>query len=759
MRGGDRVKRKTGGRGTPRATRRAGRRGGRAVLLAGALLAPLSVALCAGPSLAQAACTNEAVRTEQQSTFLPECRAYELVTTAGRTGVSNNGEPLQGTRAAANGNALAYQSTYTVPGAGDSRQFLARRESAAGTWAVEATAPDEEREGADKFVCESELEYSPNLTHRVLGAGWDIALEASRFGDEPPCAQPEAEIVAGEPRGHGNLYLRTAGGYTLVNAPGAATPGNAQFLGASASFSTIVFSENAQLTSGAPAEWQNLYVWRAGSVHLVTVLPEGKPVGGELAGLGATNRGLSDPEFQVRSSYTNAVSEDGERILFEANGNLYLRINATMEPLPAGLPCEPGLTRQACTVQVDLSHGLGSAGGGTLQFANVAGTRVFFTDERQLTRESTAAPRMPDLYEYDVEDGALRDLTAAPGGHADVLGFSGGAEDGAYVYFVARGQLTGSQENGFGKAAQSGAANLYADHEGRLAFIATLEEDMDATDWGVTNEVLGRPNDKRGNIGNLTARTSPDGRFLAFNSRLELNGRSNAAAQPGECTYGGSEAPCDNIFLYDAEAGSLACASCSPEGRQPTGETALRGPLESSRRGETPSYLSRNVTDRGQVFFSTANRLSPQDENGVSDVYEYRGASARLISPGTAAAAAVFVEASAGGEDVFFSTPQSLVGADTGGGESIYDARAGGGFPGSGTGKPSAAPCASLEGCRPPVSEPPAEALDGSSAFGGPGNIVVPATASKPGAAGRHAHRGGGETARLRARRRLARAR
>jgi DNA-binding beta-propeller fold protein YncE len=148
---------------------------------------------------------------------------------------------------------------------------------------------------------------------------------------------------------------------------------------------------------------------------------------------------------------------------------------------------------------------------------------------------------------------------------------------------------------------------------------------------------------------------SPDGRYFAFGGEGE----------------GGTE----QIYLYDAEAHTAACASCAPAG-EPTPYGAGLPSTETSISNRVP----RAVNDKGQVFFDTATKLVPADVNGRLDVYVYQAGRVRLISPGDGPFDAVFADSSEDGSDVFFSTGQSLVGQDQDGVNDIYDARIGGGI-------------------------------------------------------------------------------
>lgn len=212
----------------------------------------------------------------------------------------------------------------------------------------------------------------------------------------------------------------------------------------------------------------------------------------------------------------------------------------------------------------------------------------------------------------------------------------------------------------------------------------------------------------------MTARVSPDGRFLAFNSLRSLTGYDNTVVNPehpGEVD--------NEIFLYDAAGGELRCVSCNPSGEPPTANFIRGGELpRPAGEFREPSYLTRSLSDTGRVFFTTANALLPADINGVSDVYEYEGGELHLISTGASPDHSEFKDASASGDDVFFITTQPFARADTDKGISLYDARIGGGF----REPPPPVVCESEEACHTAHQEPPAASTPGSAHFEGPGN-------------------------------------
>ena len=90
----------------------------------------------------------------------------------------------------------------------------------------------------------------------------------------------------------------------------------------------------------------------------------------------------------------------------------------------------------------------------------------------------------------------------------------GASEDGASVYLVAQGVLA-SNENGNRERAEAGRDNLYELHYAAghwsTTFIATLSGE-DSPEWDGAQHA---------NTAYLTARVSPNGRYLAFMSAAQ----------------------------------------------------------------------------------------------------------------------------------------------------------------------------------------------------------------------------------------------
>jgi len=180
-----------------------------------------------------------------------------------------------------------------------------------------------------------------------------------------------------------------------------------------------------------------------------------------------------------------------------------------------------------------------------------------------------------------------------------------------------------------------------------------------------------------------TARVSADGAHLAFLSAAEVPPFDNIDAN--------TASPDAELYLYGPPPGGetprLVCASCNPTGERPQGPASIPGTVAN---GSTVAYRPRVLSASGnRVFFDSRDRLVIGDTDNRPDVYEWEaqgeGSCAEpegcvgLISGGRSSGGS-FLDASADGDDVFFTSEESLVGSDPGAID-VYDYRSGGGFP------------------------------------------------------------------------------
>jgi hypothetical protein len=592
---------------------------------------------------------------------LPDNRAYELVSPQEKAGydvtVATIFRVADGS--SVDGNVVAYPSYGAFPGStggGLTSMELASR--GAQGWTSHSISPAMTCPcRADKHAFEYEW-FTPDLSHAF----------AASTGAE----------TSDSPRGYMNLYERDNGtnSYQLLTTE---TPPNADplgykpyFAGASADLSHVLLQANDALASGAPSGGvPDAYEVIDGTLSYIGILPGGALADGSLPGAGF--------EKENSGNVHNAISRDGSRVFFTAQQ-------------AGGAPYSKLYMRENNTNTIDVSA-QASPSSTHFMTATPYGSKVFFTEGG-------------DPYECEVIEAAgqlkckLTDL--APGANVLPGSLAGAAEDGSYLYFAATGKLAPN--------AVSGEPNLYVLHNNGSAWeppklIATLDVN-DGSDWQ--------------EAASLRSRVTPDGRYLIFESVRSLTGYDNTDAVTGKSDV--------ELFRYDATAGTagkLTCVSCNPSGSRPVGAADIRVPT-------TPLTPQRNISDDGQrVFFESNDALLPGDTNGRRDVYEWeadgKGSCHRpegcvyLISTGHSDENSIFLlDASASGDDVFFTTRQQLVGQDQDNLVDLYDARVGGGFPYT----PPSPPCAGEE-CRPRPSQAPLFGAPSTATLSGQGNLVV----------------------------------
>jgi hypothetical protein len=613
---------------------------------------------------------------------LPDHRAWEMVSPPDKQGAPVEALTREG------GIILSSESgdtfTYVVNGALDEQvqgnrspewqQVIARRE--AGGWRSEDVAtPSSRAKGVDPGQTPEYQYFTPELSAALV--------EPAQFGPnaEPPLASGVTQAT---------MYVRDdlTGEYLplLTEADveaGVKFGGATHFVSATPDLSHVVISSAVALKGSSSAP--GLYEWSGGQLQLVSILPDGLPAKGLI-------------ELGYSHVQAGAVSTDGSRVIFTT---------VEEEPHLGHLYMRDSLTGQ--TVQLDAAQGaIEPTGRGTARFqtASANGSRVFFTDRQRLTANSNAEPitGKANLYECEMVEEAgrlacrLNDLSAVlnTGEHANVKGLLlATSEAGTSTYFVAQGELAANQ-NGNGESAQSGADNLYQvqldGSEWKTTFIAVLSSE-DSPEWEGSDVA---------NTSYLTARVSPDGRYLAFMSAAPITGYDNLDENSGK--------PDEEVFLYDSAGPSLRCVSCNPSGARPQGvldtEDAGEGlGLLVDRRevwpghylaGNIPGWTAENITgalyqsryllNDGRLYFNSPDDLVPQATNHKEDVYEYEptgvgscqsssGGCVSLISSGTSGRESAFLEATPSGSDVFFITAAQLLPQDTDTAFDIYDAR------------------------------------------------------------------------------------
>ena len=687
----------------------------------------------------------------EPSTVLPDGRAWEMVSPSNKQGVSLEAITEEGgvIQAAEDGGAMTYIAKAAIEPNSPSNlsiadtQVLSSR-GASGWESRDITTPHE-----------AVVVIRPGHLSEYRQFSGDLSLGAVEPQGATPLSPQTTERTP---------YVRHANGEymplaTAANvAPGVKFGGieaeeggrfaeGVEYVSTSPDLQHIVLASPKNLTPGFHGEGlRSLYEWSGGTLTPVSILPNG-----ESSGEAGFEAGLGNNELNVRST----VSANGQRIVFETSASshpIYLRDMATGK-----------------TVQLNAPQG--GIAGGTLrpqyQISSSDQSKVFFTSDARLTANSTARAHKPDLYMCQIGSGpsgptcALHDLTVDtnPGQSADVQAdteggrgeISAASADGRYIYFAANGQLApGAVAGKCEEESDAASCNLYVrdtvTEQTRLVAVLSGE---DWPDWA-----------KSSKLGTLTARTSPSGHWLAFQSERPLTGYDNRDAVSAQRD--------EEVFLFDAQrafAGqgdTLRCASCNPSGARPHGifdRESFPGLLVDRPRiwgnrwiaasipgftqysVDQTNYQSRYLSDSGRLFFNSSDALVPQDANGKEDVYEYEpeglgscaltAGCADLISSGSSSEESAFLDASASGQDVFFLTTAQLSTSDIEPDDfDVYDAHV---CTSESPCSPQATtvppPCITTDSCR--SAAPPQPLIFGpppSATFNGAGNAPPPAS-------------------------------
>ena len=430
-----------------------------------------AIAASVSPALADS-CPNAALRAQNRSTDLPDCRAYELVTNPYKQGFAV--DPLS----YSDDGALAYWSLGSFAGntfgSAGSNDYVATR--SADGWHTTAYNP-------------------PGETFRDLNQGADAL--SSDLRSSVWMLGPYGTSADGL-----GFYLRrpdsTFARFGPVPAPDDPSAGDPTSVLASDDLShVIVVRDNDNDHQG------NLYEYIGadyGSPRLVTVDNVGSP----LASVGSR-------------ACARAISGDGRVVIFAAPAcdsnlaitRLWARVAGTVTVEVSASKC----TRTSA----DLGGACNAPARPGFEDAAIDGSRVFFTTTQQLVNADTDTTN--DLYACDIASGTpsrdgsvnacttLSEISGATAG-ANVESVVRVSDDGSRVYFVAQGVLA-DNVGANDKVAVPGARNLYvwekdaAYPTGKTTFAALLNSD-----------------DIRGAASG--AQTTPDGRYLLLTTATRL---------------------------------------------------------------------------------------------------------------------------------------------------------------------------------------------------------------------------------------------
>jgi hypothetical protein len=618
-------------------------------------------------------CDNALVRKQTGAAHLADCRAYELVSAADTGGYDvasslvPGQEPLPGYPDAIDPPRALYTVHYgAIPGVGDAPNFggdpyVATR--GANGWTTKYVGlPVTGTPDPDVF------------SSALLGA--DAGLETFAFGGPDICDPCFADGRTGIP-------LRRPTGQLIQGMEGSMSPAAPEAAGEvrqpfSADGGHLVFGSTEQLEPAGNSGGLSIYdrALGGGGTQVVSTLPDGATMSGEVAELG--------------------ISGDGGRIVIgrvvgtdDAGNELYdLFMHRGTDP--------------SSVVIADTPHGVTYGGmtadGGTVYFSTVdpvSGDSDSSADlyrakigsgPAEVTRLSTGAASTGDV-DSCAPTSDWNDVIGAPDcGVLMVSGAGGVAGQSESVAFLSPELLDGGS-NGI-----AGEPNLYlVAGDGSPALVATLTVD-DSLVLDAGADAARRHT--------ADFQITPPGRFAVFASRRPITGYPTNGHQ--------------EIYRYDADGHEVACASCAPTGARAESDASL-------------PEAGGAISDDGRVFFTSPDPLNLRDLNGKSDVYQSSAQGVKIVTTGISEFDSALLSVSRDGKDVYFFTHDVLFAGDENGNlVKVYDARQGGGFYVPQT----LPPCRASDECHGPSSESPPPPDIGT--YKGIGGQVTPETATKP---------------------------
>jgi hypothetical protein len=642
-------------------------------------------------------CPNAHQRQQTGGSYLPDCRAYELVSPGDA------------------GGAIMFPDTAPeTPYASNPARFA----FGAGLGVIPGTEPAN-GVGVDTFI--ATRTDTGWVTHLGGLRGSETLNSSLIWGDksfDKVLDFRAPEDFGGVPQPHEYMpFLWDSENNFLGRWPVnfESIPGSNESRGAyqpSADFSHLAFSSNnvAFAKGGLEEAPGSAYDYDAANhtTTLISLLPDGRPIPQDPATTEA-NEFIFFPGNQIQTiGFTppvpnvgqpargemSGVSEDGSHILmattkggyvggFEAgdteNVILYMRVN------------------DAVTYEVSEGKAVNYEG------MTADGTEVYFTSAEQLGTDKEDKDSSTDLYVWNQATQKIKLVSAGAGAgntsscpasewapncevevvHGEKFTDNSLAANSGDIYFYSPELLTGENHGSPGKR------NLYVYREGSLRFVATFGEAI--------KQAVSR------------IQVSPDGAHMALLTKSQLTSYDNG---------GKSE-----MYSWEPASEKLICVSCLPDGEEPTSS------VEASLDG---LFMSND----GRTFFYTADPLVPRDTDKIHDVYEYTEGQAQLISSGTGSQDRTkksnsrpggLSGVSANGVDAYFVTYENLVPQDLNGQFlKFYDARVGGGFPYV----QPAAQCEAADECHSEGSSSPTLAqIVSENSLGAGGNAEPPAKA------------------------------
>ena len=541
-------------------------------------------------------CPNEAVRIQQKSTHLPECRAYEIVNDPSDA----NGDMVRVPGSSIDGNAAAYVTT--AAGGDVSSNVLI------------STGVGFRTPHGWEFGDANPTPLSPNLG---LNLSFPLAFSTDFkqvLSQTPLQGDPEDSPDSGDMY---KLNVGPAGQPSAwISRPPEGLPFGSTFVGAARDLSHVVYG-HFFAGNGAQSD-----IWTTSDGHdteRVSVLPDGTPYRGTPA---------------ADSNVVTQVSADGRLVYFSIGDFLHS---------PAGELAVRDTVAKTTTI-ISKSQRTGDVGtdyGGQFLGASEDGNIVYFKATAQLT---DAATPNGGIYRYNVATKELVQVTPRVDWNEGIQpeAFLKGEQNDTRIYYLTRHALV--------PGAEEGAWNVYVTdgQTTRLVVTVPIAQSMQLSRVSrngrfilmqSTASISGAPNNKRNAIYEYDYATEDIACASCRANGTKSLGNANLSSVtfgwPNCCVNPRNIADDGQVFFITADRLIAADETFSTDVYMYyKGRLSLISPGV----GERDSYMGDNSPDGSNIFFLTRSAMAPQDVDSEElDLYDARIDGGFLVPPPAAA--------------------------------------------------------------------------------------------------------------------------
>ena len=562
-------------------------------------------------------CGNADVRVEQGSQYLPDCRAYELVSPANKLGYDvggNSGDPNIDLKVSADGELATYRSIQPIPPAHGGSLAGLRVERTVGGWVNVGILP---RPGPNQIGA-----GFPGADSVLVGTTPDQRV--SVYWDWTTAPWGSLGIVRAD-GSRQTIAKSTALSLFCGSSIAGGCAHQVWLQGMSDDGRHVVFSSSDTHVPGVPVSGNDiLYEWvddgSNGGAGTIRVVNRTNDEALMLLDPGPAELGYEPSDGNSRArvrSARHAVSTDGSRIFFQT-------------PAPDG----PVYLREDGTTTVEVSRPEGANPPATrFKYLDAAadGSVVYFWADSALTDEGSG----PGIYRYEVDAGSLHFVADLPPDGSANLPSAFSSEDGSKLVFW-------------------GADGMEVAVDGSVRTALAIDGDAG---YETTNALR--------DSACPTIDFTSDGRYVVFNPSTPDGKRTrrydtvtgelldvSATAYASKPFYSTSlNSACNFFFNFPRPSPSRAISDDGQYVFFDTAEALVPADTNEDsdvyrwkQGGEVElvspgighgSYFAGIDGSGANAFFVTRNRLAPQDGDALFDIYDARvgGGFAMAVRP------------------------------------------------------------------------------------------------------------------------------